>query len=135
MKVYVYPGHIFKIVDQQVACIKRGRHWGLGVGELSLNEIMSCVQKIMQPVELKISANKCYYFIKNNVYHFPNVTSIIQDVAVDEGDWDNCSHDSMKVWNYTIGEYQHHPSHQLSICCYIFTLILLTSNFLYSVNI
>ncbi|XP_008450257.2 MLP-like protein 329 [Cucumis melo] len=63
---------------------------------------MSCVQKIMEPVEMNIDSEKYYYFIKNNVYHIPNITSTIQDVAVHEGDWDNSSHDCIKVWNYTI---------------------------------
>ncbi|KGN49635.1 MLP-like protein 329 [Cucumis sativus] len=63
---------------------------------------MPSVQKIMEPVELKIGREKYYHFLKDNVYHAPNIISTIQDVAIHEGDWDNCSHDSIKVWNYTI---------------------------------
>ena len=81
---------------------------------------MPSVQKIMEPVELKIGREKYYHFLKDNVYHAPNIISTIQDVAIHEGDWDNCSHDSIKVWNYTIGEYQHHPFHTSIYIMYSF---------------
>uniref|UniRef100_A0A1S3BNV8 Bet v I/Major latex protein domain-containing protein n=1 Tax=Cucumis melo TaxID=3656 RepID=A0A1S3BNV8_CUCME len=63
---------------------------------------MSCVKKITEPVEMNIDCEKYYYFIKNTVYHIPNITSTIQNVSVHEGDWDNSSHESIKVWNYNI---------------------------------
>lgn len=76
---------------------------------------MSCVKKISEPVEMNIDCEKYYYFMKNTVYHIPNITSTIQNVSVHEGDWDNSSHESIKVWNYNIGAYENHPSYLIAV--------------------
>ena len=66
---------------------------------------MSLAGKLVSEIEINVAAEKYYKVFKDQPFNVPNISpKLVQQVELDEGDWDNHGHGSVKTWKYTVGK-------------------------------
>ncbi|XP_023519484.1 MLP-like protein 328 [Cucurbita pepo subsp. pepo] len=64
---------------------------------------MSLAGKLVSEIEINVAAEKYYKVFKDQPFNVPNISpKLVQQVELDEGDWDNHGHGSVKTWKYTV---------------------------------